>query len=128
MRSSQNKVKEFHVCFDIPVAYSPTNLTDDAKQRRMNLINEETAELYVNMLADNLVGVADGLADLLYVVLGTAVEYGIDIEPIFNEVHRSNMTKVGGTKRYDGKWIKPSNYSPADIESLLKIQMGPNYA
>ena len=66
--------------------------------------------------------VGDAVADLLYVTYGTAVSCGIDIEPIFREVHRSNMTKVGGTRRDDGKWIKPDDYSPAQIEPLLKQQ------
>lgn len=93
----------------------------------MELINEETSELYVNMLGDNLVGIADGIADLLYVVLGTAVEYGIDIEPIFNEVHRSNMTKKDGHLNDFGKWVKPDNYSPADLEPILRAQLGQDY-
>ena len=53
------------------------------------------------------------MADLLYVVYGTAVSYGIDMDPVFREVHRSNMSKVGGYKRDDGKWVKPATYSPA---------------
>lgn len=124
MKSDQNKVKEFHVAFDIPVNNTPTIPHADTKMRRIALINEETAELYAAMHWEDLVGIADGLADLLYVVLGTAVEYGIDIEPIFNEVHRSNMTKFGGTKREDGKWLKPETYSPANIADLIKAQKG----
>ena len=58
------------------------------------------------------------MADLLYVVYGTAVSYGIDMDPVFREVHRSNMSKVGGYKREDGKWVKPPTYSPAVIEPI----------
>ena len=47
---------------------------------------------------------------------------GIDIEPVFREVHRSNMTKVGGYKREDGKWVKPDTYSPARIDEVLAAQ------
>ena len=65
---------------------------------------------------------AKELADLLYVVYGTAVSVGIDMEPVFREVHRSNMSKVGGHKRADGKWVKPPTYSPADIESIVDEQ------
>lgn len=122
MRSAQNKVKDFHAKFELPIGRSPYPITEYAKARRMALINEETAELYVAMHMNDLINIADGLADLLYVVLGTAVEYGIDIEPIFNEVHRSNMSKVGGIKREDGKLLKPSTYSPPDIESCLNAQ------
>jgi len=68
------------------------------------------------------VAVAKELADLLYVVYGTAVSCGIDMEPVFREVHRSNMSKVGGHKREDGKWVKPSTYSPARLELILVAQ------
>ena len=44
------------------------------------------------------------------------------MEPVFREVHRSNMSKVGGYKREDGKWVKPATYSPAVIEPILAEQ------
>ena len=74
------------------------------------------------MASGNLALVAKELADLLYVVYGTAVSYGIDMEPVFREVHRSNLSKVGGYKRDDGKWVKPATYSPACLESILDAQ------
>ena len=46
-----------------------------------------------------------------------------DIEPVFNEVHRSNMTKKGGYKNDYGKWIKPKSYSHAEIEPIIKKQI-----
>ncbi|MEC4688424.1 MAG: hypothetical protein VST64_08985, partial [Nitrospirota bacterium] len=66
--------------------------------------------------------VAKELADLLYVVYGAAVSCGIDMEPVFQEVHRSNMSKLGGYKRADGKWVKPPTYSPASIQPILQAQ------
>ena len=69
-----------------------------------------------------LAGIAQEIADLLYVVYGTAVSFGIDMEPVFREVHRSNMSKVGGYKREDGKWVKPATYSPAAITPILAEQ------
>ena len=73
----------------------------------------------------DLAAIAKELADLLYVVYGTAVSYGIDMDPVFREVHRSNMSKVGGYKRDDGKWVKPPTYSPAVIEPILAAQQHP---
>ncbi|MEC4681184.1 MAG: hypothetical protein VST67_10880, partial [Nitrospirota bacterium] len=74
------------------------------------------------MKSKDLPAMAKELADLLYVVYGTAVSLGIDLEPVFKEVHRSNMSKVGGYKREDGKWVKPPTYSPASLEDILETQ------
>lgn len=70
----------------------------------------------------DLVELADGLADLDYVVEGTRLEFGIDGGPIAREVHRSNMAKVGGEKRADGKTMKPTGWTPPDIEGELRKQ------
>jgi predicted HAD superfamily Cof-like phosphohydrolase len=85
-------------------------------------MQEEFDELKEAMAAGDLAAVAKEMADLLYVTYGTAVSYGIDLEPVFQEVHRSNLSKIGGYKRADGKWVKPPTYSPADIESILEVQ------
>jgi predicted HAD superfamily Cof-like phosphohydrolase len=66
--------------------------------------------------------VADALADLAYVVEGGNLAYGIDSRAVLAEVHRSNLSKVGGYKNEDGKWVKPSTYSKPDIVSVLKKQ------
>jgi predicted HAD superfamily Cof-like phosphohydrolase len=86
------------------------------------LIQEEFDELKAAFDQGDVNAVAKELADLLYVVYGTAVSCGIDMEPVFREVHRSNMTKVGGHKRADGKWVKPADYSPASIAPILQAQ------
>lgn len=122
MYEAQKMVREFHKEFDIHVAERPG--VPDAKTTalRERLIQEEFDELKEAMKAENLPGIAKELADLLYVVYGTAVSYGIDVAPVFREVQRSNMSKVGGYKRDDGKWIKPPTYSPARIEPILERQ------
>jgi len=122
MYEAQKMVREFHKEFDIHVAENPG--VPDAKTTalRERLIQEEFDELKEAMKAGNLPGIAKELADLLYVVYGTAVSYGIDMAPVFREVQRSNMSKVGGYKRDDGKWVKPPTYSPARIEPILDRQ------
>lgn len=79
---------------------------------------------HYNDIVSRLSMVADGLADLIYVVLYTANVYGIDIAPHFVEVQRSNMSKVGGTKDKSGKLIKPDTYSPADLTTIIRRQLG----
>jgi len=118
----QSMVEEFHRKFDIAVQAIPADLTEETKRLRARLIQEEFDELKESMAGGALSSVAKELADLLYVVYGTAVSYGIDMEPVFREVHRSNLSKVGGYKRDDGKWVKPATYSPACLEPILTAQ------
>lgn len=122
MNKEQKMVEEFHKEFDIPTRTKPFRLSYKEASLRTSLIQEELDELSDAFVSGSITDVADGIADLLYVVYGTAVQCGIDIEPIFQEVHRSNMTKVGGYKREDGKWIKPSTYDPPNIKQVLKKQ------
>lgn len=71
----------------------------------------------------NLVKLADGCADLKVVIVGSELAFGIDGEPVFNEVMRSNMTKFAdGKKDGGGKWIKGPNYSPANIAQIIEAQ------
>lgn len=123
MIDPQAMVAEFHRKFKIPVGDRPAIPGEAVRQLRVRLIQEEFDELQEAMSAKTLPAVAKELADLLYVVYGTAVSYGLDMEPVFREVHRSNLSKVGGFKREDGKWVKPPTYSPADVESLLAKQL-----
>ncbi len=124
MSSEQQMVAEFHQTFDIAKALVPTIPDEATRVLRVRLIQEEFDELQEALSQRDPVAVAKELADLLYVVYGTAVSYGIDMEPVFREVHRSNMSKVGGHKRADGKWVKPATYSPARLEPILVAQGG----
>jgi predicted HAD superfamily Cof-like phosphohydrolase len=90
---------------------------------RMKLITEEFNELCDAEEANDLVEIADALADIIYIVCGTAVSYGIPLDDIFEEVHASNMAKLVDGKvirRADGKIQKPEGWEPPDIERILK--------
>lgn len=125
MTEEQAMVEAFHRQFDILVQDRAAVPPGQTKELRLRLIEEEFEELRAAMAQDDLAAVAKEMADLLYVVYGTAVSYGIDMQPVFEEVHRSNMSKVGGYKRADGKWVKPPTYSPAALEPILKAQQEP---
>jgi predicted HAD superfamily Cof-like phosphohydrolase len=125
MTTAQHMVAEFHRTFGILTATIPTVPDENTRALRVRLIQEEFDELKEALDHGDLPAMAKELADLLYVVYGTAVSYGIDMEPVFREVHRSNMSKVGGHKRADGKWVKPADYSPASIEPILTAQGPP---
>lgn len=124
MNDAQRMVQEFHKQFEIHVSPTPSIPDEPTQILRKRLIQEEFDELQEAMREKDLSSIAKELADLLYVVYGTAVSLGIDMEPVFREVHRSNMSKVGGHKREDGKWVKPPTYSPAQLDDLLAAQMG----
>jgi predicted HAD superfamily Cof-like phosphohydrolase len=103
----------------------------EVAQLRHKLMREELHEYWVTVDAlyamdkmHLLEQVAGELADLLYVVLGAATAWGIDIEPIFREVHAANMRKFeGGTRRDDGKWLKPADWMGPDVAGILRRQM-----
>ncbi len=122
MHEAQTMVREFHKVFHLHKAERPRVPDEKTVALRVRLIQEEFDELQEAMKAEHLPHIAKELADLLYVVYGTAVACGIDMEPVFREVQRSNMSKVGGHKRDDGKWVKPPTYSPAWIEPILERQ------
>jgi predicted HAD superfamily Cof-like phosphohydrolase len=86
-------------------------------------MTEELRELLEAMRAEDVTEIADGLADLLYVVFGTAVAYGIPMDGVFAEVHRSNMTKLGSDGKpvigAEGKRLKGPGYVPPNIRPLL---------
>jgi predicted HAD superfamily Cof-like phosphohydrolase len=124
MSDEQAMVEAFHRTFDILVHPSPTLVDERTRELRIKLIQEEFEELKEALAQGDLQSISKEMADLLYVVYGTAVSYGIDMDPVFREVHRSNMSKVGGYKREDGKWVKPATYSPACIEPILAEQSG----
>jgi predicted HAD superfamily Cof-like phosphohydrolase len=112
-------VLRFHRAFGVLVGEKPGLPSAQVADLRRKLMEEELGELEQAMADGELVGIADGLADLLYVVYGTAVSYGIDIRPIFEEVHRTNMAKAGGPTRDDGKVLKPDGWQPPNLQPIL---------
>ena len=122
MSDEQRLVTEFFRAFDIVIGPSPSIPDEATCALRVNLMQEEFDELCEALAQRDVEAVTKELADLLYVVYGTAVSCGIDMAPVFREVHRSNMSKVGGHKRADGKWLKPPDYSPACLQPILAAQ------
>lgn len=142
-------VREFHEAFGQPVLEKPTVPAKARCVLRGALTLEEQLELLVGLGDDHdepikrtvasvvkrlltseqdvdIVKVADALGDLLYVVHGTAHEFGIDLRPVVAEIHRANMAKLGpdGKPIYDenGKVTKPPGWTPPDIEGVLRAQ------
>lgn len=115
-------VKEFHQTFGQRVGKKPELPDKEERKLRMKLLAEEYTELVVAEYNDDLVEIADALADIIYIACGTAVSYGIPLDKLFAEVHRSNMAKLVDGKvirRSDGKVQKPEGWTPPDVKSVL---------
>lgn len=124
MADPQLMVAEFHRRFGVTIKQQPELSDLQTHRLRVALIEEELGEFSRAGEDHDLVAVADSLADLLYVVYGAAVTYGIDLMPIFREVHRANLTKGDPevVKRPDGKVLKGQNFRPPAIRRLLDAQ------
>lgn len=118
MRQAQRLVAEFHRKHGHPVESEPTTIAHNQVWLRERLHSEEVQEVSDAMRFHGIDSVAKELADAVYVLLGTACEYGIDIEHAFMEVHRSNMSKPVGEKRDDGK-VPKGDYEPVDRKKIV---------
>lgn len=122
MNAEQRMVKEFHELIGAPAPLRPMIPIWKRATLRLDLIEEELTELYHALGKEDLVLTADALGDLLVVVYGAALECGFDMEPIFREIHRSNMTKGDGGRREDGKALKGPSFTPPDLEPIIAAQ------
>ena len=120
-------VAEFHSVFNLPMRRLPSTEIDCSLARlRIALLEEEVSEFVTASEKGDLIGITDALADIVYVAYGTALTYGIDLDSVLQEVHRSNMSKLGSDGmpliRSDGKVLKSEHYFPPDIEAVLSRQ------
>ncbi|HEX6684228.1 MAG TPA: nucleoside triphosphate pyrophosphohydrolase family protein [Candidatus Limnocylindrales bacterium] len=120
-------VAEFHVRFGLHRQAEPNARIDaGVAALRVRLLEEEVGELAEATDNRDIVEIADALADIVYLAYGAAVTYGIDLDAVFDEVHRSNMTKLGDDGkpllREDGKVIKPATFQPPDVKRVLADQ------
>lgn len=127
MQKQINAVKEFHTAFGI--GYSKKlrgHLGEDKNLLRFNLMKEENEEYLEAVQNNDIVEIADALGDMLYILCGTIIEHGLQhkIEEVFDEIQRSNMSKLGedGNPIYreDGKVMKGPNYFKPNFEEILK--------
>jgi len=127
MKNKIDAVKAFHTAFKIGYRESPKADLGVAKNKlRFNLMQEENEEYLEAASNNDLVEVADALGDMLYILCGTIIEHGMQdkIEEVFNEIQRSNMSKLGEdgepVYREDGKVLKGPNYFKPNISEILE--------
>lgn len=124
MNRYQQTVQDFHHTFKQPVSDKPGFGSGFSTKLRVHLIEEEAREVCDAMKKGLPIDIVDGLCDLLYVTYGTAVAAQVDLDPYFEEVHRSNMAKLGPKGKplfrpdLPGRIIKPPGWTPPDLRSI----------
>jgi len=137
-----NDVAEFHDTYDLPVLDEPQLIPKERAQLRINLLTEELKELKEAIANDDLVEIADALCDLQYVLSGAILEFGMGkkFRALFDEVHRSNMSKTcatpeeanetiefyARTKGEEGEWTEKNGkfivYRKSDRKVLKSVR------
>ena len=119
-------VTEFHNAFRLSVEHKPkSDISSEITELRYNLMKEENEEYLQAVKSNDLIEIGDALGDMLYILCGTIISHGFQdkIEAIFDEIQRSNMSKLGADGkpiyREDGKVLKGPNYFKPDIEKIL---------
>jgi len=127
MKKKIESVQKFHEAFGLGMKDEPTaNLDMKKNLLRYELMREENEEYLEAANNNDLVEVADALGDMLYILCGTIIEHGMQhkIEAVFNEIQRSNMSKLGADGkpiyREDGKVLKGPNYFKPNILKILE--------
>ena len=128
MKNKLKAVEEFHNAFGITNRETPIAFTNDKEVKlRFDLMAEENEEYLEAAKNNDLVEVADALGDMLYILCGTMLSHGMQhkIEDVFNEIQRSNMSKLGADGkpiyREDGKVMKGPNYFKPNIKKILDM-------
>jgi predicted HAD superfamily Cof-like phosphohydrolase len=122
-----NKVKEFHQVFKLEYHENPVSeISPRIVELRHRLMQEENEEYLEACRNNDLTEIADALGDKLYILFGTILAHGLQhkIEEVFDEIHRSNMSKLDDQGkpiyREDGKIMKSKNYFLPDISKILQ--------
>ena len=121
--SNFRKVGTFMKTFGQEVKMKPSFSTEKINKLRIDLIKEELEELTEAMNNKDLLEVADALTDILYVTYGAGHALGIDLDKCFEEVQKSNMSKLGGNGKpiynESGKVMKGPNYFKPDLSKFV---------
>lgn len=127
MQKQLEAVKLFHTTYGLGVSEEmKADLGTQKNNLRFELMKEENEEYLEAVQNNDLIEIADALGDMLYILCGTILEHGLQhkIEAVFDEIQRSNMSKLGEDGkpiyREDGKVMKGPNYFKPNFEAILK--------
>ncbi|MBL6674864.1 MAG: nucleoside triphosphate pyrophosphohydrolase family protein [Alphaproteobacteria bacterium] len=123
--SNFNKVKAFMDTYGQDVKEKAEFPENKIVQLRIDLIEEELNELKEAIKNKDIVEVADALTDILYVTYGAGHSFGVNLDECFDEVQRSNMSKLGedGKPIYNdsGKVMKGPNYFAPNLKKIVNL-------
>lgn len=127
MKKQLESVKLFHTTYGLGVSNEiKADLGEQKNKLRFELMKEENEEYLEAVENNDIIEIADALGDMLYILCGTILEHGLQhkIEEVFDEIQRSNMSKLGEDGkpiyREDGKVMKGPNYFKPNFEVILK--------
>lgn len=127
MQKQLDAVKLFHTTYGLGVSNEmKADLGEQKNNLRFELMKEENEEYLEAVQNNDIVEIADALGDMLYILCGTILEHGLQhkIESVFDEIQRSNMSKLGEDGkpiyREDGKVMKGPNYFKPNFEEILR--------
>jgi predicted HAD superfamily Cof-like phosphohydrolase len=126
MKSTIEQVREFHDAFGVKNEPRPTLSDKETRQLRVKLIQDELYELFMALENEDITETLDALVDLDYVVQGAFLQFGLALlkDSAFNEVHRSNMSKLDENGKPifapDGKVMKSKLYSRPNLAQFLQ--------
>ena len=126
MKKQIESVREFHETFNQENGVEPRLLEHHEWLLRHKLMAEENDEYFDASDKGDLTEIADALGDQLYILCGTILKHGMQdiIEKVFDEIHRSNMSKVGedgkAIMREDGKILKGPNYFKPNLKQFVE--------
>ena len=126
MKKQIEAVREFHETFKQENGTEPRLIDENQFSLRYNLMAEENKEYFLACENQDLTEIADALGDKLYILCGTILKHGMQdiIEKVFDEIHSSNMSKVGedgkAIMREDGKILKGPNYFKPNLKQFIE--------
>lgn len=126
IEGAYNDIMEFSETFKAHISKIPTcdGVPTTVEKLRIDLIREEILETLAAIEDGNLIEIADGIADSIVVLIGTAIAYGIPLPSIWRAVHASNMAKANAdgsvSYREDGKVLKPLDWTPPNIRQIIE--------
>ena len=122
--NKKDMVQDFHSAFGANIGTKPILPDENERELRIKLLREEWEEYLEGETNDDIVEIADALGDMLYIIYGTCVSYGLPIDEIFKEIHDSNMSKLGEDglpiRREDGKVLKGPNFFQPKLKEIIE--------